>query len=324
MLCTYERPDGVVEKLKLHEIIKHLLEDSLNRMRNIIFALFPELTPYLITSNCRRYGRNVQSVRNAIQEVIDHRRQGKTKSTTGEEDLLSILLSSELYRNDDEKTKDELIIFFLAGNETIKTSSTNTVCYLTQNPEAKAKFMAEVTPVLDRATGDFVNKLTMDDVDSFNYVRWCWYESMRLQPPAPSSSLNKFSKTVTIKGIKFTPDVGFMVNFSAIHTDPKEWVDPLAFRPERFDPSSTLFLRPDGMSRNPFSFCPFFGGKRICLGKTLAEFMTVYTLPLVLYHLDFEFVNPEHAAKKPNFQLGTVKTPTIPMKIKPIRKITIN
>ena len=40
-----------------------------------------------------------------------------------------------------EKTKDELTIFFLAGNETIKTSSTNTVCYLTQNPKIKAKFM---------------------------------------------------------------------------------------------------------------------------------------------------------------------------------------
>jgi cytochrome P450 len=76
------------------------------------------------------------------------RRSGKTKSTSGDDDLLSILLSSELYRGDDEKTKDELVIFFLAGNETIKISSTNTVCYLTQNPELMKKFMAEITPVL--------------------------------------------------------------------------------------------------------------------------------------------------------------------------------
>ena len=34
----------------------------------------------------------------------------------------------------DEKTKDELTIFFLAGNETIKTSSANTTMYLTQKP----------------------------------------------------------------------------------------------------------------------------------------------------------------------------------------------
>ena len=73
--------------------------------------------------------------------------------------------------------------------------------------------------------------------------------------------------------------------------------------------------------RNPFSFCPFFGGKRICLGKTLAEFMTVFTLPLVMYHFDFEFVNPEHMKNKPNFQLATFKTPVIPMKMRSIRKL---
>jgi cytochrome P450 len=66
------------------------------------------------------------------------------------------LLSSELYRGDDEKTKDELIIFFLAGNETIKTSSTNTVCYLTQLPLIKKRFIDEITPVLDEAKEDFV------------------------------------------------------------------------------------------------------------------------------------------------------------------------
>ena len=73
--------------------------------------------------------------------MMDDRRQGKRKSSLEDGDLLGILLSSELYLGDDEKTKDELTIFFLAGNETIKTSSTNTVCYLTQNPKIKAKFM---------------------------------------------------------------------------------------------------------------------------------------------------------------------------------------
>ena len=43
-------------------------------------------------------------------------------------DLLSIILSDDLYRGNDEKTKDELTILFLAGNETVKISSTNTVC----------------------------------------------------------------------------------------------------------------------------------------------------------------------------------------------------
>lgn len=144
---------------------------------------------------------------------------------------------------------------------------------------------------------------------------------MRLQPPTPTSSSNVFNTTTTIHGIEFTPQTGFLVNFCAIHTDPKEWKEPERYIPERFDPKSEMYLRPDGKPRNPFSFCPFFGGKRICLGKTLAEFMTVFTLPLILYHLDFEFCDPAHMDKKPNFQLGTKKTPVVLMKVSSVRRL---
>ena len=69
------------------------------------------------------------------------------------------------------KTIDELIIFFIAGNDTIKTLIGNTVCYLAQHPEAKAKLMAEITPVLDAASDNFLNKLDSDAVDQFEFVR---------------------------------------------------------------------------------------------------------------------------------------------------------
>jgi cytochrome P450 len=88
--------------------------------------------------------------------MIDDRRSGKTKSHFGiDADLLSILLQNELYSGDDEKTKDELIVMFMAGNETIKTSSTNTVCYLTMFPEIKAKFLSEINPVMERCSENF-------------------------------------------------------------------------------------------------------------------------------------------------------------------------
>jgi cytochrome P450 len=131
-------------------------------------------------------------------------------------------------------------------------------------------------------------------VDKFEYVRHCWNEAMRLQPPVPSSSTSYFSKAVCIKGVQFKKDTRFTINFGAIHMDPKEWKDPELFCPERFDPKSPLWLRPDGKPRNPFSFCPFTGGARICLGKTLAETMTVYTLPLLMYHFEFDFVEEQH------------------------------
>lgn len=105
-------------------------------------------------------------------------------------DLLSIILSDELYCGDDEKIKDELTILFLAGNETIKISSTNTVCQLVRHPEVKSKFLQQVSPVIMKAADNLVDGLTIDDVERFDYVRWCWYEAMRLEPPAPRSMSN--------------------------------------------------------------------------------------------------------------------------------------
>ena len=183
--------------------------------------------------------------------------------------------------------------------------------------------MNEIIPVLDRASENFLIKLNSDEVDSFEYVRRCWHESMRLQAPFPVSSTHKFIKTVKIKGIEFSPDTLFHINIDAIHSDPKEWIDPERYDPDRFDSNSSMFLRPDGKPRNHFSFCPFFGGKRVCLGKMFAEIMTVYTLPLMMYHFNFEFVIAEHKLKKPNFQLLTPKAPVILMELEQIRFIKL-
>ena len=61
--------------------------------------------------------------------------------------------------------------------------------------------MDEITPVLDLASDDFLLNLNSEEIDKFEYVRKCWHESMRLQPPFPTSTSHRFTKTVTIKGI---------------------------------------------------------------------------------------------------------------------------
>jgi cytochrome P450 len=301
VMINYEHPDGRIEKWLLGDVIKVLLNDTLNRALGFPYLLFPGLLPYLLKPSCRHYYKNVMSVRNAVQRIIDDRRSGLNKGIFEDGDLLSILLSDSHYSGDDEKTKDELIFFFIAGNETVKSTSTNTTCFLTMYPEIKAKLMAELLPELEPIKDDFVGKLTTEVADRFDYLRRCWYETMRLQAPTPNSTVYMFAKPVTMQGVEFTPTTNFVINFDAIHTDPREWQSPEVFEPDRFDSKSSWYLRPDGKQRNTYSFCPFFGGKRICLGKTLAESLIIYTLPLVLYHFDFEFVNSKHKTKKPNF-----------------------
>jgi len=84
-----------------------------------------------------------------------------------------------------------------------------------------------------------------------------------------------------------------------LHSNPDEWVEPERFIPERFDPRSKYFLTPDGKKRHPFSYAPFFGGKRICLGKTFAEITSRMVGSRLLNCFDFEFMNKQHYEAKP-------------------------
>jgi len=76
---------------------------------------------------------------------------------------------------------------------------------------------------------------------------------------------------------------------SWLSNDPDEWIEPERFIPERFDPSSPYFLTPRGDRRNPYSFSPFLGGSRICIGKTFIEVVSKLTLPTLLTYYEFDF-----------------------------------
>eukprot|EP00352_Strombidinopsis_acuminata_P002451 CAMPEP_0176398312 /NCGR_PEP_ID=MMETSP0126-20121128/45835_1 /TAXON_ID=141414 ORGANISM="Strombidinopsis acuminatum, Strain SPMC142" /NCGR_SAMPLE_ID=MMETSP0126 /ASSEMBLY_ACC=CAM_ASM_000229 /LENGTH=88 /DNA_ID=CAMNT_0017773169 /DNA_START=1086 /DNA_END=1349 /DNA_ORIENTATION=+ len=86
----------------------------------------------------------------------------------------------------------------------------------------------------------------METADEFEYLRQCFYESMRIDPPVTISSSNYFNQDVTIDGVKIRAGDGFFVNIRAVHHDKTEWKEHDKYIPERFDCQSEYFLRPDG------------------------------------------------------------------------------
>ena len=93
--------------------------------------------------------------------------------------------------------------------------------------------------------------------------------------------------------------------------DPKQWSAPESFIPQRFDPESPHFKRPDGGKRNTYAYSPFSGGQRVCLGKTFAEVTLKFVLPLYYHYFDFELVKPEHHKERPWVRMGTKASPEI-------------
>ena len=109
----------------------------------------------------------------------------------------------------------------------------------------------------------------------------------------------------------------------AMHYDPTEWQRPNEFLPERFDPNSELIKKPDGGKRNPLAFGAFLGGQRICLGKTFAELVLKYTLPMYTHFFTFEWVNKDHYTNRPRYQFGAQKIPEEKMRFVIKNKVNI-
>lgn len=289
---------------------------SNDRLMQPIMILVPELIGKVFTSQDRLWKRNIDRYERFVEQI------GKKRIASGVEgaDLLSIFNSFDAYKGNWKAIAQELAVFLFAGMRTVQFSTINTLYHLTKNRDAYNKLMAEVSPHLEAAKGDFVEQLDYDTVMDFDYLQCCWYESLRLDTVAEFSIPSTFNRDTTIgkgdKQITIPAGVQFFVHMAEMHNDPKEWPEPEIYNPERFnskDPTNKWLLNSEGRPRNPMGFNPFFGGKRICLGKTFAEMTVRFTLPLILYHLDFEI--PTGAREKPHMSANAT-TPELQMFLK--------
>ena len=76
-----------------------------------------------------------------------------------------------------------------------------------------------------------------------------------------------------------------------LHFNKNEWQRPYEFLPERFDNANPLSLTPKGKKRNLYSWLPFNGGKRICLGKIFAELNLKVASAYMMQYFDLKMMD---------------------------------
>lgn len=76
--------------------------------------------------------------------LIDERKQGINESNMNGDDLLSILINDELFKDNQSKIIDEIITFSVAGTATIAATTANLIFFLNQNLDCKKKFVQEI------------------------------------------------------------------------------------------------------------------------------------------------------------------------------------
>jgi cytochrome P450 len=222
-----------------------------------------------------------------VNRLIAEHRRAAARSEPGEEksggDLLSMLLASKYETDDhpsqthqqtgmsDDQIRDEVLTIFLAGYETVANALTWTWYLLSQNPEVEAKLHAELDTVL--GTGNQQRLPTLADYPSLRYTEQVFAESMRLYPPA--WAMGRMSTRAVQLGPYNIP-AGAHVFFSQyiMSRTPEYFPDPLRFDPGRFTPEARA-------ARAKFTYFPFGGGSRQCIGESFAWMEGVFSIATI-------------------------------------------
>ncbi len=156
-----------------------------------------------------------------------------------------------------EEVRDELVIIFLAGHDTTSLALTYTWYLLSQHPEVEAKLHAELEAALGGRSPEHA------DLVNLPYTRMVLEEAMRLYPPAPGLSNRAVLADDEVSGVKIPRGANIAVIPWVLHRHRALWNKPETFDPERFSPERSK-------DRPRFSYLPFGGGPRVCIGMALA------------------------------------------------------
>lgn len=216
-----------------------------------------------------RLTRQLEAVDALVYAQIARRRR---EGTRAREDVLSMLLDArdeEGAPMSDVELRDELMTLLLAGHETTATSLAWTFYRLTRNPGALARAHAE----LDAAFPDGA-PIDPDRVRELAWIDACARETLRLNPVVPAVA-RRLQSPMTIGGHRLPAGVVAVPNIYLVHRNPRVWPDPLRFEPSRFL----------GDKPSPYTFFPFGGGIRRCIGMAFALYEMQVVLATVLSRL---------------------------------------
>lgn len=252
-------------------VAEERLDDLRDRLLAILAATTSPVAIGLTISSAERIGA-FHKTRRAIAEadeilyaeIAAHRAEPDLASRT---DILSMLISARDESGEgmsDEELRDQLLTLLMAGHETTATALAWTFDLLFGNPEAMLRLLDEL------------------EAGESEYLDAVIEEALRLRPVVPFVG-RELRQDSELAGYELPSGTVVMPAIYLTHTDPELFPDPYAFRPERFLERST----------QTYSWIPFGGGTRRCIGATFAQFEMRIVLSTVLRLVALRGANDE-------------------------------
>jgi cytochrome P450 len=227
----------------------------------------------------REFVRSREHADTLIYETIEERRASRDGHAgaggtapglaNGErDDILAMLLEA---RHEDGspmspvELRDELMTLLVAGHETTASELAWAFERLTRTPDVLARLTEEIDSNGDDA-----------------YLTATVQETLRRRPVLPNAAPRLVMEPVEIGGWRYEPGVCLIADAYLLHHDPDVYPDPYAFRPERF-----LDEQP-----GTYTWIPFGGGRRRCLGASFAQLEMKLVLRAVLAQHELALAEP--------------------------------
>ena len=238
----------------LRELLQRLLHDVNNPLA---FAAVLAVGPRRL----RTIAPFERQLRRADAPLLDEIRRRRADPDVAErDDVLSLLVQARHEDGSpmtDEELRDELMTLLLAGHETTATSLSWALERLVRHPETLDRLRDEV------AAGEEA------------YLDAVVKETLRLRPVLPIV-VRRLTAPLQVGPHLLPAGVNAVPCIHLVHRREDVYPEPRRFRPERF------LERPAGT----YTWIPFGGGVRRCLGASFALFEMKAVLRAVVTHAD--------------------------------------
>ena len=226
------------------------------------------------------YRKHLKALDAYLYRIIANRRMGSF-----EQDMLQHLVDAGLR---DGVIRDQMLTMLIAGHDTSTALLAWTFALLGQHPEVQARLVEEV-----------------DALDKSPLLDQVIKESLRLYPPIHIGN-RRLAEELDFEEGKIPAGERMFYSIYLTHRDPAIWQNAEDFCPERFS---------QGRKTPPFSYIPFGGGPRACIGAAFGQAEARVVITRLLQTHKFEFTN-----HKIHVHMGATLEPRPGVRMKVIRR----
>ncbi|KAG6533855.1 cytochrome P450 93A3-like [Zingiber officinale] len=219
-----------------------------------------------------------------VERILTEKEASRRKQGSGIEDLLDILIdisedASAEVRLSRQDIKAFVLDMFVGGTDTSAITMEWALAELINHPNILNKARDEIEAVVGKK-----RLVAESDLPNLPYLQAIVKETLRLHPTVPMI-IRRSNRDGKIKGYDVPANTTVFVNMWAIGKDPKQWSEPLEFRPERFTEEGGHTVDVRGQH---FELIPFGSGRRICPGMSLALQLVHSALGAMIQCFDWE------------------------------------